>query len=556
MTSLGVVASGPAADAIAASVPALVEAQFASRLFAQDATLWGPEAESESAIRLSWVNLARTSRPLLGEIAALRDQLRGEGVDRIVLCGMGGSSLAPEVICGTAGVDLVVLDSSQPDMVRGAIVELERTAVVVSSKSGSTVETDSQRRAFQAAFEEKGIDPTSRIVVVTDPGSPLDEQSRADGYRVINADPNVGGRYSALTAFGLVPSGLAGADIEGLLDDAEAVADVLSADDDGNPALRLGAAMAATNPLRDKLVLVDDGSGIIGLPDWAEQLIAESTGKQGTGILPVVVGSLDDPEVAHPDPDVTVVRLTGDDDAVDTDAEVHADRSSIEVTGPLGAQLLLWEVATAAAGRLLGINPFDQPDVESAKKASRALLDQGMGSGDEPAATDGAVEIRALGGDWLGDATTVPQALDALLRQLDPARGYLAVMAYLDRITDADLASVRPGLARRTHRPVTFGWGPRFLHSTGQFHKGGPATGVYLQVTTAPHADLPIPGREFSFGDFVASQAAGDAQVLAEHGRPVLQLHLTDHDAGLARVREALTALAVPAADDDTKGSA
>ncbi|GAB3081442.1 glucose-6-phosphate isomerase [Pedococcus soli] len=556
MTSLGVVASGPAADAIAASVPALVEAQFASRLFAQDATLWGPEAESESAIRLSWVNLARTSRPLLGEIAALRDQLRGEGVDRIVLCGMGGSSLAPEVICGTAGVDLVVLDSSQPDMVRGAIVELERTAVVVSSKSGSTVETDSQRRAFQAAFEEKGIDPTSRIVVVTDPGSPLDEQSRADGYRVINADPNVGGRYSALTAFGLVPSGLAGADIEGLLDDAEAVADVLSADDDGNPALRLGAAMAATNPLRDKLVLVDDGSGIVGLPDWAEQLIAESTGKQGTGILPVVVGSLDDPEVAHPDPDVTVVRLTGDDDAVDADAEVHADRSSIEVTGPLGAQLLLWEVATAAAGRLLGINPFDQPDVESAKKASRALLDQGMGSGDEPAATDGAVEIRALGGDWLGDATTVPQALDALLRQLDPARGYLAVMAYLDRITDADLASVRPGLARRTHRPVTFGWGPRFLHSTGQFHKGGPATGVYLQVTTAPHADLPIPGREFSFGDFVASQAAGDAQVLAEHGRPVLQLHLTDHDAGLAQVREALTALAVPAADDDTKGSA
>ncbi|MEO5981114.1 MAG: glucose-6-phosphate isomerase [Pedococcus sp.] len=541
MSALGVVASGPAADAIAASVPVLVEAQFASRLFAQDATLWGPEAEAESAIRLSWVNLALTSRPLLGEIAALRAQLLGEGVDRVVLCGMGGSSLAPEVICATSGVDLVVLDSSQPDMVRDAIVALERTVVVVSSKSGSTVETDSQRRAFRAAFEDQGIDPTSRIVIVTDPGSPLDEQSRADGYRVVNADPDVGGRYSALTAFGLVPSGLAGADIEALLDDAEAVADVLSADDDANPGLRLGAAMAATDPLRDKLVLVDDGSGIVGLPDWAEQLIAESTGKQGTGILPVVVGSEEDLEVAWPGADATVVRLKGDDEDPDSaDELVQANRSDIAVSGPLGAQLMLWEVATAAAGRLLGINPFDQPDVESAKKAARALLDEGMGAADAPAATDGAVEIRALGGDWLGDATTVPQALAALIGQLDADRGYLAVMAYLDRLADAELASVRPRLARRTLRPVTFGWGPRFLHSTGQFHKGGPATGVYLQITTAPHEDLAVPGREFSFGDFVASQAAGDAQVLAEHGRPVLQLHLTHHDAGLAQVHDAL----------------
>jgi glucose-6-phosphate isomerase len=267
----------------------------------------------------------------------------------------------------------------------------------------------------------------------------------------------------------------------------------------------------------------------------------------------VVLGSTDDPEASWPDRDVTVVRLTGDDDTEPTDEVVRASRSEIAVSGPLGAQLLLWEVATAAAGRLLGINPFDQPDVESAKKAARTLLDQGMGSSDEPAATDGAVEIRALGGDWLGGATTVPQALEALFGQLDADRGYLAVMAYLDRLADADLASVRPGLARRTHRPVTFGWGPRFLHSTGQFHKGGPATGVYLQVTTAPHEDLAVPGREFSFGDFVAAQAAGDAQVLAEHHRPVLQLHLTDHDAGLAQVREALSA---PAAGTDAKGSA
>ncbi|HEX5428377.1 MAG TPA: glucose-6-phosphate isomerase [Pedococcus sp.] len=542
MSSLGVVASGAAADAIAAKVPALVQARFARCLFAQDASMWGPDAEPEAAIRLSWVNLPRSSRPLLGEISALRDQLRAEGVDRIVLCGMGGSSLAPEVICATAGVDLVVLDSSQPDMVRDAIVDLERTAVVVSSKSGSTVETDSQRRAFQAAFSDKGIDPTSRIVVVTDPGSPLDEESRAGGYRVINADPNVGGRYSALTAFGLVPSGLAGADIEALLDDAEAVADVLSADDDANPALRLGAAMAGTDPLRDKLVIVDEGSGNVGFADWAEQLIAESTGKQGTGVLPVVVEGDDAPEVRWPAADVTVARLVGEsDDEEDTDTPVDASRSEVQVSGPLGAQLLLWEAATAAAGRLLGINPFDQPDVESAKKAARTLLDKGIGESDEPAATDGAVQIRALGGDWLGGATTVQDAVGALYAQLDPDRGYVAVMAYLDRLADAALAEVRPAVARRAERPATFGWGPRFLHSTGQFHKGGPATGVYVQVTTVPDEDLAIPGREFTFGDFIASQAAGDAQVLAEHGRPVLRLHLVDHDAGLAQVIAALS---------------
>jgi glucose-6-phosphate isomerase len=549
VSALGVVASGPSADAIEARVPGLVQERFASRLFGQDSTLWGPDAQAEASIRLAWVGLPRSSRPLVGEVAALREQLRAEGVDRVVLCGMGGSSLAPEVICATAGVDLVVLDSSDPGMVRSALVDLDRTVVVVSSKSGSTLETDSQRRAFQAAFSELGIDPTSRIVIVTDPGSPLDQEARSGGYRVVNADPDVGGRYSALTAFGLVPSGLAGADIEALLDDAEAVADVLAEDDDANPALRLGAAMAGTDPLRDKLVLVDAGSGIVGLPDWAEQLIAESTGKQGTGILPVVVASASDPEAAGPGADTTVVRLTGDDESEDAlptgeaavDGLVHPDRSEIEVSGPLGAQLLLWEAATAVAGRLLGINPFDQPDVESAKKAARGLLEAAGSGGDEPAFTEGAVAVRALGGDWLGPADSVPAALDALLAQLDSDRGYVAVMAYLDRLADADLAAARPQLARRTGRPVTFGWGPRFLHSTGQFHKGGPATGIYLLVTAEPAEDLAIPGREFTFGQFIAAQAAGDAQVLAEHGRPVLHLHLTDHDAGLAQITEALS---------------
>ncbi len=535
--ALEVTATGAAADALSAHVGALVEDRFASRLFAQDASLWGPEAEPEAGKRLSWTGLHRTSRPLLGEIAAMREELREEGVDHVVLCGMGGSSLAPEVICATYGVELTVLDSSDPDQVRAALEDrLDRTVVVVSSKSGSTVETDSQRRAFVAAFERAGIDPSRRVVVVTDPGSPLDEQSRAAGYRVVNADPDVGGRYSALTAFGLVPSGLAGADIEELLDQADTVADLLADDDEANPALRLGAAIGGTDPLRDKVVLVDEGSGLVGFADWAEQLIAESTGKQGTGLLPVVVGGTSDPEVALPPPDATVVRLTPDTEEDTGPGDGGAD---VTVTGPLGAQLLLGEAATAVAGRLLGINPFDQPDVESAKVAARSML-EGAPERSAPAFVDGAVEVRALGGDWLGGASTLSDAVAALLGTLDGDRGYLTVMAYLDRPAHPELAEVRHALAVRTKRPVTFGWGPRFLHSTGQFHKGGPAEGVYLQITGEPEQDLPVPGKDYTFGRLISAQAAGDAQVLADHGRPVLRLHLTDQQAGLPAVIEAL----------------
>jgi glucose-6-phosphate isomerase len=560
VSALEISAAGAAAEAVTAAVPSLVAERFASRLFAQDPTLWGPEAESEASVRLGWTGLHQSSRPLVGEVAALREELAAAGLDHVVLCGMGGSSLAPEVICASAGKELTVLDTSQPDQVRSALGDrLERSVVVVSSKSGGTVETDSQRRAYVDAFRTAGLDPTRHLVIVTDPGSPLDQQSRADGYRVVNADPDVGGRYSALTAFGLVPCGLAGVDLEELLDQVEAVVDLLAMDDEANPGLRLGAVMAATSPLRDKLVLVDEGSGLVGFPDWAEQLIAESTGKDGHGILPVVVGSTADPEVALPPHDVTVVRLVPD---VDTDGEADdpadpatvtvtaeelADAgtgpgengSEVRVTGPIGAQMLLWEAATAVAGRLLGINPFDQPDVESAKVAARSLL-EGEPDTTPPAVVDGAVEIRALGGSWLGGADTVGDAVAALLDQLDRDSGYVAVMAYLDRLRDAGLADSRRTLAIRTRRPVTFGWGPRFLHSTGQLHKGGPAVGVYIQVTADPLEDLPVAGRDYTFGTLLAAQAGGDADVLADHGRPVLRLHLRDLHAGLAQVQSAL----------------
>lgn len=539
MTSLAFAATGAAQAAGAAHLPTLVSDQVASKIFAKDATLWGPDAEKESRLRLGWVEAPAVSAPLVAEIIALRAQFTAEGVTHIVLCGMGGSSLAPEVITATAGVELTVLDSTEPGQVRAAVTDrLAQTAIVVSSKSGSTLETDSQRRIFEQEFTSAGIDAKQRIVIVTDPGSPLDKSAREAGYRkVFNADPNVGGRYSGLTAFGLVPSGLAGVDITALLDSAEEAAEILRDDDADNIGLRLGAALGGTVPLRNKVVIVDEGSGIVGFADWAEQLIAESTGKLGTGLLPVVAdpGS---PEIGEGLGDVLVVRLVG------ADADVELGANEVSIAGELGAQMMVWEFATAVAGRLLGINPFDQPDVEAAKAAARGLLDATPKA--TPAIfTDGAIEVRTANDDagWLAGASTVAEALAALNATL-PADGYLSVQAYLDRLANGPLARVRDELAAATSRPVTFGWGPRFLHSTGQFHKGGPAIGVFLQVTGTAPEDLAIPDRPFTFGELIAAQAAGDAQVLADHGRPVLRLHLSDIGAGVEQLKTVVAALA------------
>ncbi|ABY23979.1 glucose-6-phosphate isomerase [Renibacterium salmoninarum ATCC 33209] len=543
MSSLGYEATGAAQAAADLHIPALVADKVASRIFAKDHTLWGTDAESEASIRLGWVEAAAVSQPLVAQIVALREELQAEGVTHIVLAGMGGSSLAPEVITKTAGVELTVLDSTDPEQVRGAVQDrLAQTALVVSSKSGSTLETDSQRRIFEQEFSAAGIDAKRRIIVVTDPGSPLDASAREAGYRaVFNADPNVGGRYSALTAFGLVPSGLAGVDIQQLLDEAEEAGEVLRDDAEDNIGLALGSALGSTNPLRNKIVIVDEGSGIVGFADWAEQLIAESTGKLGTGVLPVVA-TMDSPEVSSGAEDILVVRLVG----AESDAEASGNQVVLSVDsaqGGLGAQMMLWEFAVVVAGRLLGINPFDQPDVEAAKKAARGLLD----ARPEPVAanfTDGAIEVRSLPAtaEWLSSATTLEQALEALFGQLG-SDGYLSVQAYLDRITHASLAGVADQLAAVTGRPVTFGWGPRFLHSTGQFHKGGPAVGVFLQITAAATNDLAIPDRPFSFGELIEAQAAGDAQVLSDHGRPVLRLHLTERADGVAQLESVIAQL-------------
>jgi glucose-6-phosphate isomerase len=519
--SVLITVTGAAAKAVDRIVPQLVSDLVASRITGGDSSLWGAEAESEAAIRLGWVEAVSVSRGLVDDILELREKLVSQfGVRHFVLGGMGGSSLAPEVITRTQGVDLTVLDATAPSQVMAALGDrLAHTAVIISSKSGGTTETDSQKRAYEKAFTDAGIDPLDRIVIVTDPGSPLDASARAAGYRVFNADPMVGGRYSALTAFGLVPSGLAGVDISALLDEADAMSTELAVDNEENPGLVLGAAIAGTVPLKDKLGIVADGTHIVGFGDWVEQLIAESTGKIGKGLLPVVLET-DAPELTEGLADLQIVRLVGD-----YDDEKEVIEGEIEITGTLGAQLLVWEYAVVVAGRLLGINPFDQPDVESAKVATRGLLDDRP----EPAApsfVDGGIEVRGTT-EVVSTATDLDTAVSALLSFLGND-GYVSIQAYLDRTAFPQLPHVRSALARRAKRPVTFGWGPRFLHSTGQYHKGGPANGVFLQITSTGGADLEIPDRPFTFGQLIQAQAAGDASVLAEHGRPVLTLTLTN----------------------------
>ncbi len=515
-------------QASAAGVPASI--------VAKDAGLWGDDARAEAAVRLGWLDLPQTSRDLLPRLAKLRDELAAEGIDHVVLAGMGGSSLAPEVICDTAGVELTVLDTTDPGQVRAALDDrLDRTVVVVSSKSGGTIETDSHRRAYAQAFAEAGItEPGRRFVAVTDPGSPLEKTARDEGFReVFLADPNVGGRYSALTAFGLVPSALAGADVAALLDEAAALSPQLGGSE-GNQALELGAVLGgATADGRDKVVLAGAGSPIAGFGDWAEQLLAESTGKQGKGLLPVVVHGTNSPGTGA-GPDIHVVRLGTDGSA---GGAVGGTSPHTSVAGPLGAQFLAWEYATAVAGWALGINPFDQPNVTESKENTARILESGLPKA-SPALVDGPVEIH---GDpsLIGSASGLAEVLATLLDAI-PGRGYLAVMAYLDRHADQDAADLRDLLAARTQRPVTFGWAPRFLHSTGQYHKGGPQVGAFLQLTGAVADDLPIPGRDYTFGTLQAAQAAGDREALVQRDRPLVHLHLTDRPAGLAALLAAV----------------
>lgn len=487
----------------------LRDASFASRLFSKDASLWGAEAAVEAAVRLGWTDFEGNASEVLAATADLRRELLEAGIDSFVLCGMGGSSLAPLMIAPA----LRVLDSTHPDTVRAALEgDLSRTAVIVSSKSGGTVETMSQMRAFESAFAGAGVDPAGRIIVVTDPGSALEDAATRAGHRVFNADPNVGGRFSVFTAFGIVPSVLAGADMQQLVADAARVRAELALDSTENPGLVLAAALAAHLPERFVAELTTDGTLPAEFGLWIEQLVAESTGKDGRGVFPIALPAGATPSGAA---SATLVRLgaadaLGDDGLSDDSGSDSDSGSGIGVFAPLGAQLLLWQVATAAMGFLVGVDPFNQPDVEAAKIATR----ESLGAPAQPS-----------------PAAPAPAEIRARLRELVSPEGYLAVQAYVDS-GDSELAGLlvraREELSAELGVPVALGYGPRYLHSTGQFHKGGPACGTFLQIIGVDAQEVAIPGEEAGFGALLEAQAHGDASVLRARGRDVVSVETQD----------------------------
>lgn len=479
------------------------------RLAKKDPTIWGPDAVAEATIRLNWIDLPEKSRELLPAVDALAAKHRDKKY--VVLAGMGGSSLGPEVIAQTYKKQLFILDSTDPHYLENALSgKLEETLVVVSSKSGSTIETASARAFFADKFEKAGLALSEHMVIVTDPASPLDKESRAQGLSVINADPNVGGRFSVLSAFGLVPSALIGVDISILLDSAS---DAQRAFLNSPQAILDCAYVLAT--AGQYLTFTDENSGMPGLSDWIEQLVAESTGKNQVGRLPVVVENAQEGNEGNP------LRIS------------FTDNADCVVSGDLGAQFITWEWLTALVGAALEIDPFNQPNVTEAKEQTSVLLNEW--SGKLPVFTPSAVDA-SIG--IFGTGSSVIESLKEFISSI-PEHGYIAIMAYLDRADDGAITELRKILAHKTKRPVTFGWGPRFLHSTGQFHKGGQRNGAFLQITGACTIDFEIPGKNFGFETLLMAQALGDGRALESRSYPLLRLHLNDREHAIGELLEA-----------------
>ena len=482
--------------------------QAHGRIAAKDATTWGNKAAAEAAIRLNWVDLPVSSAALLPRIAEVAAQFRDR--NRVVLCGMGGSSLGPEVIALTYKKEIFIFDSTDPNYAQHALSgDLKSTVVVVSSKSGSTIETSAQRSLFQSAFAEAGLNPADHILFVTDPESPLDKEVRAQGFTVINADPNVGGRFSVLSAFGLTPTALAGAPIEQLLKDAQSEKNEFLA----HPQSILDTAYLLVARTTQYIAFTDAGSAVPGLSDWIEQLIAESTGKDGTGRLPIAT---ENAKVAAIGGAFTVSYGGAGTDLI--------------VEGPLGSHFIFWEWVTALMGAALKIDPFNQPNVTEAKEQTSACL---VEWGNQlpallPTCPDKSVEI-------FGDGQSLQDALATFIEDVKDG-GYIAIMAYLDRKDDDKISELRSILSEKSGKPTSFGWGPRFLHSTGQFHKGGQKNGSFLQITGETSIDYQIEGKPFSLRTLLMAQAIGDNRALAMRKYPLLRLHLQNRSAGIDEI--------------------
>ncbi len=497
------------------------------RIWRRDHTVWKPEPD-EIANRLGWLDVSAPMRRELPSLRRFADEVRADGLERVLLLGMGGSSLGPDALARTFGSavgypELSVLDSVLPCEVLAATdaIDPARTLFLVSSKSGTTVETNAMYRHFRSEVEASvGAESAGQhFVAITDSGTPLARLAVRDGFRrLLLNPPDIGGRYSVQSLVGLVPAALMGLDLEAALDQVDAMADRCSATHtaSNSPGARLGAAIAAQAVRgQDKLTLLASPS-VAAFAPWAEQLVAESLGKEGKGVVPVVGEPLARSARPGADRQFVYVRMRGDANAaVDSVADTAARQRRPLVTLELGdrnevwREFFRWEFAVAVAGALLGVNPFDQPDVEFSKQMARDALGGADGS---TGASDGVSSSELLADVEAGD--------------------YLAVLAYVRRTSelDAALAGLRRAIAERHGIATTVGYGPRYLHSTGQLHKGGPANGRFLQLVESPSSgegtDLGVPGAGYTFGRLAKAQADGDLSALAALGRSVSRVYV------------------------------
>jgi transaldolase / glucose-6-phosphate isomerase len=532
-----------------ARIAAWQTAKFGERFWKLDPSLWPAAPPSDVAERLGWLRLPELMHDEVPRLQAFAQEVRAAGFRHVVVLGMGGSSLAPyvfgELFGGRAGEpELLVLDSTHPDVVRALRerLDLAHSLFLVSSKSGTTLEPNSFYRYFADAVRTIGETAGPHFVAITDPGTPLDKLAASDGFRAtFRALPTVGGRYSALTMFGLVPAALAGVDVRSLLDRAwtmsEACASSVPVPE--NPGLTLGAVLGELAAHgRDKLTFYASRN-FAPFPVWVEQLVAESTGKIGKGIVPVVDEPRTGPE--HYGADRLFVEIQ---EGATPDAALAAHTARLQAAGfpvvriqmpgaiEIGEEFFRWEMAVAGAGAIIGIDPFDQPDVELAKELARQAMSAPAGAGTAADVVTVSVEDR-----------------EALLRSArawrDSAKpgDYIGIQAYLapTEETTAALTLMRAALLERTNVATTLGYGPRFLHSTGQLHKGGPNTGLFLQIVDAPTVDVPVPGTNYTFGTVIRAQSVGDYRALVQKGRRVLRVDVgADALRGLERLDGAL----------------
>ena len=518
-----------------------------ARIWEKDHTVWSDDP-TEITNRLAWLDLPRTMESEVDALNALATEARDAGYTDVLLMGMGGSSLAPELFARTYGSEpgyptLSVLDSTDPAAVAAARSrrDPEKTLFIVSSKSGTTVETLSFFKFFYNWLVSRlgEVAAGEHFVAITDPGSNLAELGERLNFRtVLTADPNVGGRYSALSHFGLAPAALLGIDVPELLRRARRI----DGPDDADMAVRLGVVLGTmARQGRDKVTFFISPE-IAAFGDWAEQLLAESTGKDGVGILPIVGEPPADPDVYTDDRVFVYMRLA---EGTASDDEVAALEAAgypvitlhLDDLYDIGEQFMIWEIATAVAGHLLGIHPFNQPNVESAKQRAKEMVvaykEQGSLPASPPSAKAGNIAVHTAS----PPADTPVEALESFLEHASAGQ-YLAVHAYIEptEANDAALLKFRLYLRERSGLPVTVGYGPRFLHSTGQLHKGDGGNGLFVQITTQPLQDLPIPdepGSEKSsltFGTLKMAQALGDARALQDASRRVIRFHLWGDD--------------------------